>query len=661
MGTSRSRPRPDRAEPTATRRPRSRPQGTQGSSAAPYSATSKARWHTFFRTETGSAALLLAAVVAALLWANLAPHSYESVWSTHLSVELGGHGLSLDIHEWINSGLMTFFFLVVGLEARRELDMGELRDQRRILLSIIAGVFSMLVPALIYIAFTSGGPSVHGWGIAMSTDTAFALGILAVLGRRLPASLRVFMLAISVVDDVVALIVIAVFYSGDITLPALCVALAALAVLAALPLLGRRHGAPMTLLAVIAWVGLLEAGIDPVVTGLVVGVLVVAYPAARADLERASDQFIQFREQPTPQLHRSVVRRLAASISPNDRLERTFLPWVSFLIVPLFALANAGVPLSTATLADAYTSPITLGIIVGCLAGKIAGVVGSLALARWISAGRLRPTVGWGAATAGGAVAGAAFTVSLLIASLAFSGPDLNRARIGVLTTVVGALLLSWTVTAAIRRLPPKKRARALLGTSEPLTDLAVPVDPDRDHIRGTADAVVTVVEYGDFQCPYCGLAEPAVRELLAGYGTVVRYVWRHLPLTDVHPDALTAAEASEAAAEQDRFWEMHDALLNHQDALAPADLLRYARQIGVDIPAFQAALHRRRAARHVAEDVDSADLSGVSGTPTFFINGVRHHGAYDLDTLIAAVELARQRALAGDAGTPRYGRATAP
>ncbi len=167
----------------------------------------------FLRTETGSAAVLLAAVVAALVWANIDLHAYEMVWATDLSVRIGSYGLSLDLHEWINSGLMTFFFLVVGLEARREFDVGELRDRRWVLLSLLAGVSGMIVPVLIYLAINSGRDSVHGWGAAMSTDTAFALGILAILGSRLPASLRAFILSVAVVDDLIALLVIAVFYS----------------------------------------------------------------------------------------------------------------------------------------------------------------------------------------------------------------------------------------------------------------------------------------------------------------------------------------------------------------------------------------------------------------------------------------------------------------
>ena len=192
-----------------------------------------------------------------------------------------------------------------------------------------------------------------------------------------------------------------------------------------------------------------------------------------------------------------------------------------------------------------------------------------------------------------------------------------------------------------------------LLGTAETIIDLAVPVDPEHDHVRGPDRAPVTLVEYSDFECPYCGLAEPVVRELLAGHGDL-RYVWRHLPLTDVHPHALLAAEGAEAAARQGKFWPMHDQLLDHQGALTANDLIRYAGELGLDIEQFTRDLRNHVGEAKIAADVDSADLSGVSGTPTFFVNGRRHHGAYDISTLSDAVRAARAWVLITSRGQPR-------
>ncbi|WP_037683535.1 Na+/H+ antiporter NhaA [Streptomyces cellulosae] len=606
----------------------------------------------FLRTETGSAAILLVAALAALAWANIAPGSYETLWGTELSVRVGSGGVSLDLREWLNSGLMTLFFFVVGLEARREFDMGELRERRRVTLPVLAGLSGMLVPVAIYLAVNAGEDSVHGWGAAMSTDTAFALGMLALFGARLPGSLRLFILSVAVVDDFLALAVIAFAYSGAVDLPALLTALGLFAVvLLVRRTLGGRVPSLYAVLGVAVWVALLKSGVDPVVTGLAMGLLTYARPAERRDLEQASKLFRRFREQPTPELERTVRRGIASTLSLNDRLQRTLHPWTSYVIVPLFALANAGITLSTGQLSHAFTSPVTLGILLGYVAGKPLGIIGATWLTTRVSGGRLHPPVGWGAIAAGGTLAGVGFTVSLLIATLAFDGDRLEQAKIGILTAVVCSFLVTWLVTRVISALPRTSRARALLGTGQTVVDLIDPVDVERDHVRGPMDAPVTLLEYGDFECPYCGRAEPVVRELLADFGDV-RYVWRHLPLTDVHPSAQLAAEASEAAARQNRYWEMHELLLRHQGDLRPRDLLRYAEDIGLDADRFRADLRSGAGAARVAADVESADLSGVSGTPTFFVNGRRHHGAYDIATLSAAVRAARERAaLSGAVG----------
>ena len=316
------------------------------------------------------------------------------------------------------------------------------------------------------------------------------------------------------------------------------------------------------------------------------------------------------------------------------------------MIVPLFALANAGIVIDGDFLARAFSSPITLGILFGYVVGKPVGILGASWLLTRLSRRRLRPPVGWVAVAGGGTIAGIGFTVALLVATLAFEGRQLEEAKLGILSAALGAALVTWLLFRATALLPRRLRIRALLGTAEPLVDLYIDVDPERDHIRGPIAAPVTVVEYGDFECPYCGQAEPVVRELLRDF-VDVRYVWRHLPLNDVHPNAQLAAEAAEAAADQGAFWELHDLLLANQDALRPDDLIGYAEQLGLDVERFTNDLREHSGAARVAEDVDSADLSGVTGTPTFFINGRRHHGAYDISTLSAAVRVAGAQAVA--------------
>jgi Na+/H+ antiporter NhaA len=598
----------------------------------------------FLTTETGSAGVLLAASLAALAWANVDLSSYDGVWGTELSIRLGGSGISQSLREWVNSGLMTFFFFVVGLEVRREFDVGELRERRRLTLPVLAALGGMAVPVAIYLAFNGGGDAADGWGVAMSTDTAFALGMLALVGPRFPDRLRGFMLTIIVVDDVAALLVIAFAYSGDVSLTPLSIAAGVFVLMLVALALRIRHGLFYFLLAVVAWVALFESGVEPVVLGLAVGMITWANPVGRDELERATSLFRSFREQPTPELARSARSGLRAAVSPNARLLSLYHPWTSYVVVPLFALANVGIALDGDFLAKAYTSPLTLAIVAAYVLGKPVGIAGTSWLVTRLSGGRLRPPVGWVATAGGGAVAGIGFTVSLLIASLAFDGLELREAKLGVLTAALGASLLTWLVFRATARLPRRARIRALLGSSETLVDLAVPVDPERDHVRGPHEAPVTVVEYGDFECPYCGRAEPVIRELLADFGDL-RYVWRHLPLSDVHPRAELAAEAAEAAAAQGAFWEMHDLLLGHQGDLAPRALYEYAEQLGLDLERYREDLERHGHAPRIEEDVDSADGSGVTGTPTFFVNDRRHDGAYDIDTLSAAVRAARARA----------------
>jgi Na+/H+ antiporter NhaA len=597
----------------------------------------------FLATETGSAVVLLAAAAAALAWANLDIGSYESVWHTRLSIRVGGSGISQSLRDWVNSGLMTFFFLVVGLEVRRELDVGELRERRRLTLPVLAGLGGMIVPVAIFLAIAGGSGSAHGWGVAMSTDTAFALGMLALIGPAFPDRLRGFMLTAIVVDDVVALLVIAFAYSGAVDAEPLAIAAAVFAAMVVIRLAGVREGIVYFVLAVVAWVALFESGIDPVVLGLASGLVTGASPAGRDQLERATHLFRSFREQPTPELERSARVGLRAAVAPNARLLRIWHPWTSYVIVPLFALANVGIAIDGGFLSRAYSSPLTLGIIFAYVLGKPVGVAGASWLASRLSCGRLRPPVGWAATVGGGAIAGIGFTVSLLIAALAFHGEQLEEAKLGVLSAAVCASALTWLLLQATRLLPNQARIRAMLAGSETLADLSVPVDPGRDRLRGPAGAAVTLVEYGDFECPYCGRAEPVMRELLSDFGDV-RYVWRHLPLSDVHPNAQIAAEAAEAAAAQDAFWEMHDLLLDHQGDLRPRDLHAYADQLDLDLERFSGDLRQHAGSARIEEDVDSADASGVTGTPTFFVNGRRHDGAYDIETLSAAVKEAGAR-----------------
>jgi protein-disulfide isomerase len=439
-------------------------------------------------------------------------------------------------------------------------------------------------------------------------------------------------------------VVIAVAYTGDLSLVALGIAVALFGVVFLLRFLRVWRGPAYFVVGLALWAAMLESGVHPAVAGVAMGLLATAYPPRRQRLERAVSLTRLFREQPTPEFARSARLSVDAAISTNERLQYLLHPWTSYVIVPLFALANVGVVLRGEVLSSAIRSPITVGVVVGLVVGKLIGISGSSWLATRARLGGLPLTVPFPQLVGASTVAGIGFTVSLFIADLSLDGARLQDAKIGILAASIVASLLGWAVFRAIRRLPRALLIRSAAATAPLPDELAAPVDPERDHVRGPDEAPVTLVEYGDYECPYCGSAEGTVRELLQSFSEELRYVFRHLPLVDVHPHAELAAEAAEAAGAQGRFWEMHDLLFANQKGLEPADLRSRAAQLELDVDRFWDEVRSRAHARRVTEDVRSADESGVAGTPTFFVNGRRHQGAYDTQTLTAAIRLARHR-----------------
>jgi glutaredoxin len=297
-------------------------------------------------------------------------------------------------------------------------------------------------------------------------------------------------------------------------------------------------------------------------------------------------------------------------------------------VVPLFALAYAGVDLRDGVLADALGSPVTWGVALALVVGKTVGVAGAALGAVRAGAGALPQGVGSGQVVGGAALSGIGFTVSLLIVALAFDSEELrDQATVGVLLAVVLATAVGWVVF----------RLAALLRGEDSATLplwLDRPVDPTRDHVRGPVDAPLTLVEFSDFECPFCARATGVDGALLERFGDELRYVFRHLPLDHVHPHAALAAEAAEAAGAQGRFWEMHDLLFEHQDELELEDLVGYAGRLGLDVELFTRELEEGAHTARVREDIADAEASGARGTPTFFVGGRRHLGPWDVETL---------------------------
>jgi len=583
----------------------------------------------FLETEAGSAGLLLVAAVTGLLWAN-SPWSdaYESLWHTEVAIQVGDGGIAMDLGHWINDGLMAVFFFVVGLEVRREISIGELTERRRIVVPAVAALCGIAAPALLYLLINPSGEAARGWGVVIGTDTAFLLGALAVVGPRCPTQLRVFLLTLTVFDDIVAVAIIGVAYSESLDLAALAVAVVCMGALAVLSARAEWRAAPYVLIGLTLWVATFESGLHPSIAGMLAGLLIASRPPARRDVERATSLFRAFRQSPLPDVGYTAARGLRRAVSVGERLQTVLHPWTSFAIVPLFALANAGVDLRGGLLGDALSSPLTWGVVAGLVGGKLIGVGAGALLALRLRLGALPRGVGEGQVLGGAALSGIGFTVSLLIAGLAFDTETLrDEATVGVLLAAGLATLAG----LAVFRLAAVLRGER---TASLPRFLDRPVDPERDHIRGPVDAPLTLVEYGDFECPFCGKATGVIRDLRERFGDDLRYVFRHLPLTDVHQHAELAAQAAEAAGAQGRFWEMHDTLFAHQDELEEADLIGYAAELGLDVERFVRDLERERHAARVRDDVASAEASGATGTPTFFIGDRRHVGPYDAATL---------------------------
>jgi len=372
----------------------------------------------FLRESTSSSWVLVAAVAVALVWVN-SPWgaSYDRLWSTPLVVHVGGLTIGSDLAFWISSGLMTFFFLVVGLEIKREVTIGELRRPKAVALPAIAAVGGMVVPALLYLAIAHG-PAGRGWGVPIATDIALALGAVALAARHAPAALKPLLLTLAIVDDIGAIVVIALFYSHGGRPLALVAALLVVAAVIVLEWLHVRATVVFIGLGVLLWVACDQAGIHPTIAGVVMGLLTPVH--ARPDEE----------------------------VAPLARTEHLLLPWTSFLIVPLFALSSAGVHLSPATVSAALGGVVAAGVFVGLVIGKPIGVVAASLLARRTGVGEAPAEVGTRALVGLGATAGIGFTVGLFIAELAFPAEPLllAEAKIGLLTASVVAGALGYAV-----------------------------------------------------------------------------------------------------------------------------------------------------------------------------------------------------------------------
>jgi NhaA family Na+:H+ antiporter len=424
----------------------------------------------FVSVEALGGTVLLAATVAGFAWANVAGSSYDDLWSNHLSLAW----MTQDLRHWVNDGLMTLFFFVVGLEIKRELVRGELRDPRAAALPAIAALGGMIIPALIYTAFNSGGAGADGWGIPMATDIAFAVGVLSLLGKRTPSALIVFLLTLAIVDDLGAIVVIAVFYTSSLAFSWLGAAVGCLLVAVALKKADVRALMPYVLLAAMCWVCLHESGVHATLAGVAFGLLTPSRPFIGRPLfgPRARDLVDQVEaaraKEGTDEPHgaedeegieaealNELITLSAESQPPLDRLEHRLVPWTTFVVVPIFALANAGVRLTWDQFVESFSQPITLGVLFGLVAGKTIGIFSFTLVAIRIGLGKMPVGTSWAQLFGVAILGGIGFTVALFVTELAFEpGVHADEAKVGILAAsaiagVVGFLFLK---VAAKRR-----------------------------------------------------------------------------------------------------------------------------------------------------------------------------------------------------------------
>ncbi|MET0297794.1 MAG: Na+/H+ antiporter NhaA [Microbacterium sp.] len=577
------------------------------------------------------ALLLLLATVVAIVWANAAMGSYEAFWETHLTFGVGDLQLDFTLHALVNDALMAIFFFTVGLEVRREFAIGELTSWKRAMVPVVAAVAGLALPALLFFLVAQGSGNEAAWGIVISTDTAFLVGALALIGPRVPGRLRVFLLALAVVDDIGALSIIALVYTENFNPMPLIVAAVGLAGVYATRYLRSGRGPVYATLAIVVWLAFLASGVHPTLAGVAIALLVPVYRPDRRDVEHALELARTFRQSPNSEYARAAANSLRESISINERLQSAYAPYVAYVILPLFALANAGVEISPEILAAAAQSSLTWGIIVGLVVGKLLGVFGSSAIMKLLRVGEFGPGLTLDRLAGGGALCGIGFTISLFIVDLAIDDPAAqNEARVGVLAASVIALV----VATIIFRISDAVRPDVRSGQT-----LARPVDSRRDHVFGSDDAPFTIVEYGDFQCGFCLKATGSIQEVKEQLGDRLRYVWRHAPLTQAHPNALAGAEAAEAASLQGKFFEFERGLFSDQDNQRPSDIVRLARDLGLDVAKFERDLSSPDVTGRVQDDMLDAEAMGITSVPTLFINGRRHTGPYDSQSLIRALE----------------------
>ena len=595
----------------------------------------------FQNNETYAAAALALGTLAALIWANIGD-SYHVFWQTPTTLAVGPFGVDLTLHEWVDEGLMAVFFFMVGLDVRRDLTLGELRLPGRALLPAAAAIGGLVVPALVYLLIIGDSGGAHAWGSVISTDTAFALGMLALIGPKRAPRLRLFLLAFAVIDDIGALAVIAIFYSGSLNLVALGAAAAGLFLVWLMARRGVWRVPPYLVLGVVIWYALYRSGVHATLAGVLIALLMPVYNVRSEDVDAAGEFTALYRQAPAPGTARMLRESLNYSMPLNQRLAFVLPPYVNYVVVPLFALANAGVELSADIIGAALTSRVTWAVIGGLVIGKLIGVVlGAGLVLRFVPASRM-PGLDVPRIVGLGALSGMGFTISLLVVNIALEDETLrDQARLGVLVASLAAFVLAAVIFRVTSRIWPLPAPRG--------ETLCRPPSPDQELTFGSLDAPHVLINYADMSHEDRWRLAEALYGLqpLIDSGEVLLILRHKLS----GPESLLAALALEAAGanKEPNLWPFHDAIAVLRGRISPRSITRVAREVGIDVEALWRRIDSRADEAKVL--ADSAEVEGLTedASPVVYIDGRRFDQLLNRWTF--SEEITRLQQAAADSG----------
>lgn len=593
----------------------------------------RARTRNLKTNETYAAFALIAATAIALIWANIG-HSYEHFWHTPTTLALGPFSLNLTLHQWVDEGLMAVFFFMVGLDVRRDLTLGELRVPSRAILPAGAAIGGLVVPALLFLAIMGGEEGSHAWGSVISTDTAFALGMLALIGPGRAPRLRLFLLAFAVIDDIGALAVIAIFYSEQLNIAWLGVAAVGLFFVCLLARRGVWRSPPYVLFAIVTWYAVFRSGVHATLAGVLIALLMPVRHLRTRDFDSVTELAALYRQSPNAGLTALLRDALSYAIPMNQRLSWVLPPYSNYIVVPLFALANAGIVISGDTLSAAFGARIFWAVMGGLILGKMLGVLLGAGLIMWLVPGSRMPGLDLPRMAGIGALSGMGFTISLLVANIAIDDPtQSDQARLGILLATLIAFFVAWAIFVLGGRVWPLPEPK---GETIPR-----PFDPEEDLYFGDPEASTQIVQYVDQSYEHRWHLVEALKEIHPHLNAGLANLTYRYKVTG--PDSYIAALALEAVAEMEgpwaeKTWRFHDAMGELRGDVSNQNLTRIAHDNGIDAHRMWELIDSGHGEERILRDSLEVDGFAEDGAPIIYINGQRFTRVLNRWTLSQAI-----------------------